>query len=132
MEIVTQAEYYSPIMSNTGEYIDKMPPTSTIKQGIRCHCHGQKDRIYNSYSGFSAHLKTKVHQSWIQIMNDNKANSVIENEEMKNTIKNQQAIIAQMEKEIQQKNVIINCLTGEIDRLKTNNENIVKDLLIYD
>ena len=62
MELVTEPETYLPSIDDTSNYIDKIPPFTTIKHGIRCPCGSRKDKVYDSHTVFSQHIKTKTHQ----------------------------------------------------------------------
>jgi hypothetical protein len=110
-EITTEAELYSPSIDNTGNYIDRVPPFS---KGIRCPCGSRKDKIYDTVGIFSAHIKTKHHQRWLQTLNLNKANYYLENEQMKETLQMQRLIIARMEKELNSRLLTIDYLTKQL------------------
>jgi hypothetical protein len=62
----------------------------------------------------------------------NKANYYIENENLKNTLQNQRIIIAQMDKEIQNKNLTIDYLTQQLISKNDSNSNTVTNLLCFD
>jgi inner membrane protein involved in colicin E2 resistance len=131
MELVTESDTYSPSIDDNGNYIDRIPIFATIKHGIRCPCGSRKDKIYETYSVFSQHVKTKAHQKWLQNLNTNKANYYIENEELKTTVQQQRLIIAKLEKEIQNKSMTIDYLTQQIT-MKNVNQKSVNDLLDFD
>ena len=59
-------------------------------------------------------MKTKCHQNWLKTINLNKTNYFMENMELRNTVLNQKLIIARMEKEINAKMIIIDCLTQQL------------------
>ena len=59
-------------------------------------------------------MKTKCHQSWLKTINLNKTNYFMENMELRNTLSNQKLIIARMEKELNTKMIIIDCLTQQL------------------
>lgn len=130
MELTTDPELYSPSIDNTGNYIDNISSLN-IKHGIRCPCGSRKDKIYSNQSVFASHIKTNHHQKWIANLNLNKANYYVENEQLKNTIQNQRMIIAQMDKELQNRNTTIDYLTQQ---LVNNNRShaIQPDLLLFD
>jgi hypothetical protein len=127
MELTIEPELYSPSIDNIGNYIDKIP---SIKHGIRCPCGSRKDKIYNTHTIFSAHIKTKTHQLWLEQLNLNKANFYVENENLKNTIQQQKIIIAKLDKEIQNNKMIIDYLAQQLHNM--NNNNNVTDLLTFD
>ena len=108
MELVVEPDIYTPSIDATVNYIDKIPIFSK-NEGIHCPC-SRKDKIYN----FSQHMKTKCHQNWLKTINLNKTNYFMENMELRNTVLNQKLIIARMEKEINAKMIIIDCLTQQL------------------
>ena len=114
MELVIEPDIYSPSMDNHGNYIDRIPSFHIIKKGVLCPCGTRKDKIYDTYSIFSAHTKTKNHQKWLMNLNLNKANYYVENEELKTTIQNQRLIIAKMEKDMNHKMMTIDYLTEQL------------------
>lgn len=128
MELVTEPNTYTPSIDESGDYFDKIPPFSTLKHGIRCPCGSRKDKIYESYGVFSAHIKTKCHQKWLATVNLNKVNYFVENEELKTTIHNQRMIIAKLERELQNKVMTIDLLTQQI----VAKQNTVNNLLDFD
>jgi hypothetical protein len=88
--------------------------------------------VYETYSVFSAHTKTKNHQKWLETLNLNKANYYIENIHLRETIDNQKQIIAKMEKEINNKNITVNYLTQQLTAKTNNCGKTVTDLLDFD
>jgi len=131
MELVTEPDTYSPSIDDMGNYIDKIPPFTTIKNGIRCPCGSRKDKVYDTYNIFSQHIKSKAHQKWLQGLNLNKANYYIENEELKTTLQQQRMVIAKLEKELQNKIMTIDFLTQQL-ALKSLNQKVVTNLLDFD
>jgi hypothetical protein len=127
MELVTEPDLYMPSIDNIGNYIDKIPSFNNLKHGMRCPCGSRKDKTYDTYSVFSAHIKTKIHQKWLSNLNLNKSNYYIENENLKTTLHNQRLIIAKLEKEVQNKLMTIDYLTKQL----TNNNNPI-DLMNFD
>ena len=113
MDLIVESETYSPSINENGNYIDKLPSFHSIK-GIYCACGARKDKLYETYSVFSAHTKTKSHQKWLENLNLNKANYYAENEKLKATIQNQRLIIAKLEKDNNRKTLLISCLTAEM------------------
>ena len=108
MELIVEPDIYIPSIDENGNYVDKIPILSKT-EGIHCPC-SRKDKIYN----FSQHMKTKCHQSWLKTINLNKTNYFMENMELRNTLSNQKLIIARMEKELNTKMIIIDCLTQQL------------------
>jgi len=130
MELAVESDIYIPSIDDLGNYVDKVPSFAIAKHGIRCPCGSRKDKIYQNTSVFSAHIKTKSHQKWLTGINANKANYYIENEGLKTTVQNQRLIIAKMEKDLQNKSMTIDYLTGQI--LQQNKPTVVNDLLNFD
>lgn len=131
MEIVTETELYVPSIDENGNYVDKIPSFTLLKYGIRCPCGCRKDKIYESHSVFSSHIKTKSHQKWLYNLNLNKTNYYMENEKLKETLHNQRMIIAKMEKDLQNKNHTIDYLTQQLTVNKSATK-IVNNLLDFD
>jgi len=123
MELATQADMYSPSIDEIGNYVDKI---YYCKLGLYCPCGSRKDKIYDTNTMFSIHVKSKHHQSWLKNLNLNRANYYIENEKMKETLQNQQIIISKLDKEIQNKNLTIDYLTKQ---LTTKNNIVVNNLI---
>lgn len=139
MELIVEPDIYSPSIDETGNYIDKIPSFNIIKKGLRCPCGSRKDKVYESHTVFSSHIKTKSHQSWLVTLNFNKANYYVENEKLKETVQNQKIIIAKLEKDINTKIMTIDYLTQQISQmhLLQGNQNInicktVTDLIEFD
>jgi hypothetical protein len=131
MELVTEPDTYSPSIDDNGNYIDKIPPFASIKHGMRCPCGSRKDKVYETSSIFSQHIKSKAHQKWLQGLNLNKANYYIQNEDLKTTIQQQRIIIAKLEKELQNKIMTIDFLTQQLAS-KSTNQKVVSNLLDFD
>jgi hypothetical protein len=127
MELVIEPDIYSPSIDENGNYVDN--PTIKFKKGLTCPCGSRKDKVYETNSMFSAHIKTKTHQKWLADLNLNKANHYIENEKLKETIQTQKLIIAKMEKEINNKNMTISYLTIQLNKEKPVS---VENLLDFD
>jgi len=128
MELVTEPDLYSPSINDIGNYVDKIPSFNNIKHGLRCPCGSRKDKTYDTHSIFASHIKTKKHQSWLVDLNLNKTNFYLENINLKNTITNQQLIIAKLENDIKVKITTIDCLAKQIH----SNHVVVNDLLDFD
>ena len=120
MELIVEPDMYSPSIDDSGNYIDKIPSFYYIKKGLNCPCGTRKDKLYDSYSCFSAHIKTKCHQKWLSNLNLNKANYYAENEKLKETVQNQRLIIAKLEKEIRTKIMTIDYLTQQLMKPSVN------------
>jgi len=123
MELVTEPDIYSPSIDETGKYIDKLP--AFFKHGIQCPCGARKEKVYESKPKLKEHLKTKVHQKWLDDMNANRSNHYIESTQLKETVKNQQIIIAQLTRQLDTK-------IKEIESLKMKMGGTTLDLLTFD
>jgi len=134
MELIVEPDLYSPGIDDNGNYIDKIPSFYYIKKGLNCPCGTRKDKLYDSNSCFSAHIKTKCHQKWLTNLNLNKANYYTENEKLKETLQNQRLIIAKLEKEIHTKLMTIDYLTQQLIKPSqtVNTVNTVNNLLDFD
>ena len=130
MELLTQPDIYAPSIDEQGNYVDKISSFS-VKKGLYCPCGSRKDKLYDTYSVFSAHIKTKMHKKWLENLNLNKANYYIENEKQKEIIQNQRLIIAKLEKDINTKIMTIDYLTQQIHNMQPIKNN-VGNLLDYD
>lgn len=136
MDLVVEPDVYSPCVDVQGNYIDKTPVFSNLRNGLRCPCGGRKDK-YDSASAFTSHTKTKIHQKWLMQLTANKANYYVENEEYKITIHNQKRVIARLEQEIQNRNRTILFLTEQLSMqssIQTDTETnyATGDLLSFD
>ena len=121
MELITESDIYTPSIDDIGNYIDNVPSFNTLLNGLRCPCGSRKNKIYTTYAIFTAHIKSKSHQKWLDYLNLNKTNYYIENERMKVTIKNQQLIIAKFEKDLNNKSMTIDYLTQQLLSKQTTN-----------
>jgi len=139
MELVVEPDIYSPSIDENGNYIDKIPSFNIIKKGLLCPCGSRKDKVYETHTVFSSHIKTKRHISWLVTLNFNKANYYVKNQKLKETVQNQKLIIAKLEKDINTKIMTIDYLTQQISQmhLLQGNKNInicktVIDLIEFD
>jgi hypothetical protein len=130
MELATEPDLYAPSLDTLGNFIDKIPSFNNIKYGLLCPCGSRKDKTYDTYSTFSAHTKTKIHQKWLMDLNLNKTNHYTENITLKTTIRNQRLIIAKLEKDVQNKIMTIDYLTQQL--VIHANSKSVNDLLGLD
>tara|TARA_B100001093_G_C26609574_1_gene919575 strand:+ start:114 stop:497 length:384 start_codon:yes stop_codon:yes gene_type:complete len=101
MDIAIEPEIYQPSTDFNGNYIDSVPNFKFRTSGIICPC-SNKDKVFCSRSNFVSHSKTKKHLKWLEEINNNKTNYLIDNTSLKETIKNQRIIIANYEKEIRE------------------------------
>ena len=123
MDLTIEPEYYIASIDNEGNYVDSIPTFSQFKYGIRCMCGSRKDKIFNSYNSFSAHIRTLCHRNWLISLNTNKQNYYKDCEEMKMTIGNQKLIIARLERDIIGRNNTIEQLTHHNIILREQYEN---------
>jgi hypothetical protein len=133
MDLIVEPDIYSPSIDEAGNYIDKIPSFSNLKNGLRCPCGSNK--AYPTYSSFSAHCKTIKHQKWITDLNLNKSNFYIENVELKDTISNQRLIIARLEKDLNNKSLTIDYLTQQLQKytcVSSRSSIKMADLLDFD
>jgi inner membrane protein involved in colicin E2 resistance len=137
LELVVEPDIYSPSIDDKGNYVDRIPSFNIIKKGLYCPCGARKDKIYETHSVFSSHIKTKAHQSWLVTLNFNKTNFFIENDILKKTVQNQKLIIAKLEKDINTKILTIDYLTQQISQQNQetailNHHKTVTNLLEFD
>lgn len=114
MELALQPDIYIPNVDSEGNYVDKIPSTVLLSKGIYCPCTNKKDKMFTSSSKLTAHMKTKMHQRWLQSLNYNKSNYYQENIELRELVENQRKLIAQNEKEMQNRSNTINYLTQQL------------------
>ena len=137
MELVVEPDIYSPSIDDKGNYIDRIPSFNIIKKGLLCPCGSRKDKIYETHTVFTSHIKTKSHQSWLITLNFNKANYYVENNILKTTLQNQKIIIAKLEKDVHNKIMTIDYLTQQLNQISQNQSHIsqcktVTNLLEFD
>jgi hypothetical protein len=107
MDIVAEPNIYKPGVNFSGNYIDNVPNFKYNTYGIICPC-SNKDKVFRNRQSFTGHTKTKKHLSWLETINNNRSNYLVDNVGLKETIKNQKIIIANFEKEIRSLNKKIN------------------------
>lgn len=96
--ITLTPDTYTPSVDDNGNYIDNIP---SIKHGLFCPCGSRKDKAYENTAKFATHIKSKVHQKWLTILNQNKANYYVEALRNKDLVENQQKIITQLTKQLE-------------------------------
>jgi hypothetical protein len=126
MDITITPDTYLPSVDEAGNYIDNI---SVIKNGLFCPCGSRKDKSYENVSKFSTHCKTKSHQKWLMILNQNKANYYVEMLKNKDVIENQRKIIAQLENQLRKKELTIEYLTEQLTSKTTSLQAYNIDLL---
>jgi hypothetical protein len=127
MDIYITPDTYTPSVNNEGNYIDNIP---IIKNGLFCPCGSRKDKTYENTTKFATHIKSKSHQKWLTILNQNKANYYVEMLKTKELIENQRKIIAQLENQLHKKTLTIDYLTEQLIN-KTNQQVSNIDLLDF-
>jgi len=111
MEVTITPDTYTPSVDNNGNYIDNIP---IIKNGLFCPCGSRKDKTYENTIKFATHIKSKSHQKWLLILNQNKANYYVEMLKNKELVQNQQKIITQLENQLNNKTLTIDYLTHQL------------------
>jgi len=146
MELATEPDTYSPNIDDKGNYIDKVPSfhTNALANGIRCPCGTRKDKIYTSHAMFTAHIKTKTHEKWLQDLNTNRANFYIENQKLKEIVHSQKIMIGKLELELTNKNMTIDYLTQQLVKINipstltssssnmNRNDSSANDMIMFD
>ena len=122
MALVTEPDIYAPSIDEMGNYIDQTPSFNILKHGLYCPCGTRKDKVYDTSAKFSTHIKTKGHNKWLSQLNINRANYYVECEKLKETVINQRRLIAQQEKQINDKELTITYLTKQVDNLSIINK----------
>ena len=122
MELVAEPDVYAPNIDESGNYIDFIP---FMRKGLRCPCGSRKDKIYETHSVFSGHIKTKTHVKWLTAVNQNKANYYVENIGLKDTISNQRLIIARLEADMNQRSRTIDYLTEQLTKNNKTVDNLI-------
>jgi len=130
MELVIEPDVYSPSIDENGNYIDRIPSFNIIKKGLLCPCGARKDKIYETHTMFSAHIKTKVHQKWLAEINNKKINYYVEYEKQKTDLQNLRISYAKLEKVVIAKTLEIETLNQKLNE-KTNNSDININLLDF-
>ena len=115
MEINLESDTYAPIISDTGKYDDCMPRFGANVTGYYCPCGARKDKLYTTASIMSSHMKTKTHQKWLELLNLNRTNYLVENVKLKETIASQQQIIARLDIAVVSKDATIDYLTKQLN-----------------
>jgi hypothetical protein len=126
MDLTLTPDTYTPIVDDNGNYADCIP---VIKNGLYCLCGSRKDKAYDNSGKFAIHIKSKTHQKWIAVLNQNKANYYVEMLKNKDIIENQQKIITQLENKLQKNALTIDYLTEQLTCKNTNNHMMSVDLL---
>jgi hypothetical protein len=111
MDITITPDTYTPSVDDSGNYVDNIP---VIKNGLFCPCGSRKDKTYENATKFATHIKSKTHQKWLAVLNQNKANYYVEMLKNKELIENQRKIITQLENQLHKKTLTIDYLTEQL------------------
>lgn len=111
MDITITPDTYTPSVNSEGNYIDNIP---IIKNGLYCPCGSRKDKIYENVTKFTIHTKSKSHQKWLMVLNQNKANYYVEMLTNKELVESQKKIISQLENQVYKKTLTIDYLTQQL------------------
>ena len=128
MDLIAEPDIYAPSMDDFGNYIDKLPCFNILQHGISCPCGTRKEKCYDNYTSFRAHCKTKSHQTWLNMLNTNKANFFVDCEKLKETVHTQKLVIANLEKQLFTKNLTVDYLTMQLhERISSQEKEINKE-----
>ena len=127
MDITITPDTYTPSVNDAGNYKDNIP---IIKNGLFCLCGSRRDKSYENATKFATHIKSKSHQKWLMILNQNKANYYVEMLTNKELVENQRKIIAHLENQIHKKTLTIDYLTEQLTS-KTIQQSCNIDLLDF-
>jgi hypothetical protein len=101
MDLVLTPDTYEPSIDENGNFIDKIPSWSCLKgKGIMCGCGSRKNKVYETSSLFTSHIRSQTHKKWIEGLNANKVNLYMENIQMKKIIQELRQILNNYEKEL--------------------------------
>ena len=129
--LAVEPDTYSPSMDEFGNYIDNVPTRSHFAHGLRCPCGTRRDAIlYASPGKFAQHIKSQTHIKWLENINNNKKNYLMENEKLNVTIKTQQQLVIQLSQEVQKQRTMIHGLTQQIGSLTQQIQQWTSDLFV--
>ena len=117
MSLALESDIYQPSIDDHGIYVDILP--KKFIYGVRCPCGSRKDHVYDNRSSFAQHVKTTTHKKWIDSLNANKDNFIVENTKLADCINNQKLVIAQLQREIDDQKSEIRRLSQELEAIKT-------------
>ena len=101
MDLMLTPDTYEPSMDESGIIIDKIPSWSCLKgKGLLCGCGSRKNKVYETSSLFTSHIRSQTHKKWIEGLNANKKNFYMENIQMKKIIHELRQILNHYEKEL--------------------------------
>lgn len=100
MDLILTPDVYEPSMDGNGNIIDKIPSWACLKgKGIMCACGSRKNKVYETSALFTTHIKSQTHKNWIVKLNADKVNYYMENNRLKQIIRELRQIINHYEKE---------------------------------
>jgi len=111
MDLTIVPDIYVPNVDEEGNYIDRIP---IIRNGLYCPCGSRKDKTYENAGKFASHTKTKCHQKWLLLLNQNKANYYAESIKQREVVESQQKIILDLKIENQIQKATIHYLTEQL------------------
>lgn len=117
MELATTPDLYAPSIDDSGNYVDAVPPTHAMRNGMMCPCGKRKDsKVFTTATMFRSHCQSITHQKWLQFVNSEKNNHIRHNEKLTETVEQQKHLIASMERELHNKTLRIQELERERDQ----------------
>jgi hypothetical protein len=137
MEISNQPTQYEPSVDESNNYVDKVPSTTLLLNGVICGCC-TRTTIFKNRQTISSHFKTVSHQKWLEQQNRNKLNHLTELLNLRELTKQQTILIAErdqkiikLEKNIRENEIAIRTLSSLLSNSTRNiTENV--DLLDID
>jgi hypothetical protein len=127
--IALTPDMYIPSVNDDGEYVDRAP---VIHHGMYCPCSTRRDKVYDTVSKFSSHVKTKSHQKWLAGLNQNRANYYSDMLKHKALVEAQKKIIGQLEQQLQNRTTTIDYLAGQLTAAKQSTEHVANLLELDD
>ena len=96
MEVTLTPDTYTPNIDNNN-YVDTL--TFPFPQGgLKCGCGS--NTVFSCLTKFKAHTHTKKHKKWLEDLTKNNGNYYVELKKSEKTVKEQQKIIADMDKRV--------------------------------
>ena len=129
MDLSIVPDIYEPVIDETNNYIDCIPPTNKFKNGLRCPCGSRREHIFDNRASFVSHCKSKTHQKWVSELNLNKMNYFSENIRLHETVNNQKIIIAKLQREKDELLQLTASITKQIYNVNTV---VTTDLINFD
>ena len=122
MDIAVTPDTYTPSVDDFGNYCDYIPD---IRHGLLCPCGSRKNKVFENSSKFSIHSKSKAHQKWLSVLNQNKANYYVNLIKCNELVDSQKKIIANLENNLHRKTLTIDYLTEQLaHNVEKNNKRI--------